>query len=203
VSRERESSTAPAPQGEFVIEIADGAAQDPTELELAARKVGPLERVVRNVAGVFMTAVVVVVLIGVVARYIVNISLPWAEELARLLLVWLTFLGAAAATAQRTNLRVDTIYAQFKPGRARRVFEGFAVILSILALVVLIYAARDLFGPSAQTRSPGSGIQALWTRIALPIAAVLMIVFLGLQLRRIILGKPLDEDATPARSDEV
>jgi TRAP-type C4-dicarboxylate transport system permease small subunit len=183
-------------QGEFVVEIADSAAQDRAELALAARKVGPLEWAVRQIAAMFMTAVVVVVLLSVVARYFLHVSLPWAEEVARLLLVWLTFVGAALATAQRTNLRVDTLYGRFPAGPKRRAFEATAVILSILALIVLIYASIGLFGVSANTQSPGSGIQARWTRIALPIASVLMITFLVLQLRDIILDRmPVEDDA--------
>jgi TRAP-type C4-dicarboxylate transport system permease small subunit len=193
----------PGDQGEFVVEIADAAAQDRAELALAARKVGPLEWAVRQVAAMFMTAVVVVVLLSVVARYFLHVSLPWAEEVARLLLVWLTFIGAALATAQRTNLRVDTLYGRFPSGPKRRAFEGVAVILSILALVVLMYASIGLFGVSADTKSPGSGIEARWTRIALPIASVLMITFLIIQLRNIILDRMPVEDDLDRLADEI
>lgn len=150
---------------------------------------------VSSVAALFLGAVVIVVLIGVVARYILHISLPWAEELARFLLVWLTFMGAAAATFKRTNIRVDTIYARFPEGRLRIGFEVLSIGLTILALVILIWASRPLlFGPSASAISPGSGIEARWTRIALPIASVAMIVFLLAELRWVAVHRRLRDD---------
>ncbi|MBA2300969.1 MAG: TRAP transporter small permease [Chloroflexi bacterium] len=161
-----------------------------------------LESLARNLAAGFLTAVVVVILIGVVARYIVHISLPWSEELARLLLVWLTFLGAAAATAQRSHIRVDTIYARFS-GRRRRAIEATSIMLSLLTLALLIWASRGLFGPSAATASPGSGIQAGWTRIALPVAAVLMIAFLLIQLRDVFASRELKSKSDIAYREEV
>ncbi|MDQ3553247.1 MAG: TRAP transporter small permease [Chloroflexota bacterium] len=161
-----------------------------------------LESLVRNLAAGFLSLVVIVVLVGVVARYVLNISLPWSEEVARLLLVWLTFLGAAAATAQRSHIRVDTIYARFS-GRRRKVIEATSILLSLLTLVLLIWASRGLFGPSAATVSPGSGIQAGWTRIALPIAAFLMIVFLLIQLRDVVRGRQIKDESDIAYRDEV
>ncbi len=148
-----------------------------------------LDWLVHNAAAVFLLAVVVVVLTGVVARYVFAISLPWAEEVARKLLVWLTFMGAAAATAKRSNIRVDTLYGRLK-GRSRLGLEALAIVASILALVILIWASRALFGPAAMAISPGSGIPAFWTRIALPVAGGLMILFFLRQLLDLRHGPP-------------
>jgi len=157
---------------------------------------------ISNLGAVFLAAVTIVVLIGVVARYVLSISLPWAEEVARLLLVWLTFMGAAAATYKRTNIRVDTIYARFKPGPVRLGFEMLSIGLTIFALVVLAWASRSLLtGPSAEAISPGSGIEARWTRIALPIASVAMIVFLLAELRWVVTNRQVHA-ADPAGERE-
>lgn len=159
---------------------------------------------VSNAAALFLGAVITVVLIGVVARYILHISLPWAEEVARLLLVWLTFMGAAAATFKRTNIRVDTIYARFPKGRLRIGFEVVSIGLTILALVILVWASRPLiFGPSASAISPGSGIEARWTRIALPIAAVAMIVFLLAELRWIAVHHRVHDDGAAGEPQDI
>ncbi len=104
-----------------------------------------------------------------------------------MMLVWLTFAGAAAATYRFVHIRVDTIYGRFPEGKARVFLEVLAIGLTILALAILIWASRSLlFGPSAGAISPGSGIEARWTRIALPIASVAMIVFLVAQLRYVL-----------------
>jgi TRAP-type C4-dicarboxylate transport system permease small subunit len=59
--------------------------------------------------GALMTLVVVV---QVIARYVLNHSLFWSEELARYLLVWLTFLGASVAYHRGVHPGVDVIFTR-------------------------------------------------------------------------------------------
>ncbi len=163
-----------------------------------------LGRAASAISGLFLAAVVALVLIGVVARYVLSISLPWAEEVARMMLVWLTFGGAAAATFRMTHIRVDTIYGRFPEGRGRVVLEIVGIVLTITALVVMMWAARGLlFGPSAEAISPGSGIEARWTRIALPIAGVMMIAFLLAQLRYVIKHQRMPTPPSEGSREEV
>jgi TRAP-type C4-dicarboxylate transport system permease small subunit len=180
--------------------------QSPTDPQKPADEL-PLQalgRAASAVSGIFLGAVVILVLIGVVARYVVSMSLPWAEEVARMMLVWLTFGGAAAATFRMTHIRVDTIYGRFPEGRVRVILEITAIVLTIVALVVLIWASRGLlFGPSAGAINPGSGIEARWTRIALPIASVVMIAFLIAQLRYVIKHRRMPVPPSEGPRDEV
>lgn len=181
--------------------------QSPTDPPKQADDEFPLQslgRAASAVSGLFLAAVVTLVLIGVVARYILSVSLPWAEEVARMMLVWLTFGGAAAATFRMTHIRVDTIYGRFPEGRVRVILEIVAIVLTITALVVLIWASRGLlFGPSAGAINPGSGIEARWTRIALPIASVVMIAFLIAQLRYVIKHRRMPTPPSDGPREEV
>ena len=52
-------------------------------------------------------AMVVVVAAQVFFRYVLNQSLFWSEELARYILVWLTFLGASVAYRRNAHPRID------------------------------------------------------------------------------------------------
>jgi len=56
--------------------------------------------------GLGMAALVAV---QVFFRYVLNHSLFWSEELARYLLVWLTFLGASVAYHRRVHPGIDTV----------------------------------------------------------------------------------------------
>jgi TRAP-type C4-dicarboxylate transport system permease small subunit len=57
----------------------------------------------------------ILVAVQVFFRYILNQSLFWSEELARYLLVWLTFLGASAAYYRRAHPGVDVLYNRLPP----------------------------------------------------------------------------------------
>jgi len=52
----------------------------------------------------------------VFCRYVLNQSLFWSEELARFLLVWLTFLGASCAYYRRAHPGVDFLYTRMPLG---------------------------------------------------------------------------------------
>ncbi len=60
---------------------------------------------------VLVTALIVmslVVFVQVVLRFFDN-GVPWAEELARYLMIWAGFLGASIATRQRRHLKIDLL----------------------------------------------------------------------------------------------
>jgi len=54
----------------------------------------------------------VIVAVQVFSRYALNHSLFWSEELARFLLVWLTFLGASGSYYRGSHPGVDFLYAK-------------------------------------------------------------------------------------------
>ena len=54
----------------------------------------------------------IIVAVQVFCRYVLNHSLFWSEELARYLLVWLTFLGASVAYYRNVHPGIDVIYAR-------------------------------------------------------------------------------------------
>jgi TRAP-type C4-dicarboxylate transport system permease small subunit len=57
---------------------------------------------------------VVVVLLGVFSRWILGDQYRWSEELARFLLIWISFLGGAIAYIDDKHLGVDLLVNQFE-----------------------------------------------------------------------------------------
>ena len=51
--------------------------------------------------------IVTIVLAAVFFRYVINHSLPWSDEAARYLFVWLTLLGSSAVLRERAHIRVE------------------------------------------------------------------------------------------------
>ena len=88
------------------------------------------------------------VLLGVASRYLWGAQVKWTEELATILLVWVSFLGAAAAFEARAHLGIDVLTARFSPS-ARRKAElaahlctiGFVVIAFLLGGSILVRQA--------------------------------------------------------------
>lgn len=125
---------------------------------------------------VVFLALLVDVLWGVFTRYVLRDQARWTEELARFLMVWLAFLGAALAYVHRQHLGVDVLVARFEPG-ARRLAERIEHGLVLLfAVVVLGAGGWELFRDrlaSGQTM-PVTGISKAWQYLCVPVSGALM-----------------------------
>ena len=66
----------------------------------------------------------VVVFYQVFTRYVLNDAAGWTEEIARYLLIAVTFLGGAMAVRRSTHIQVDFVY-RFLPRAAGRVMATF------------------------------------------------------------------------------
>lgn len=71
-------------------------------------------------------------------RYVLNQSLFWSEELARYLLVWLTFLGATVAYRRKVHPGIDVLFARMPPAmqKATAVLTHFAS-MTLFAVMIL------------------------------------------------------------------
>ena len=89
--------------------------------------------------GIAMTAVVAC---QVFSRYVLNHSLFWSEELARLILVWLTFFGATVAYYHGLHPGVDTVFKRL-PGFSRQAASVLSCLAGmILFFVMVVWGAR-------------------------------------------------------------
>ncbi|MBI9087817.1 MAG: TRAP transporter small permease [Desulfobacterium sp.] len=64
-------------------------------------------------------AMAVIVVLQVFARYVLNNSLFWSEELARYCLVWISFLGASIAYHDRVHPGVNLLFSRLTPKMER------------------------------------------------------------------------------------
>ncbi len=80
----------------------------------------------------------VIVAVQVFSRYMLNRSLFWSEELARFLLVWLTFLGASVAYYRKANPGIDVLYARMAPA-LRRATALLIHLVSIGLFSVMVF----------------------------------------------------------------
>ena len=87
------------------------------------------------VLGVSMTATVI---LQVFCRYVLNHSLFWSEELARYLLVWLTFIGATVAYHRNMHPGVDLVFKRLDRKNRERI-RRLVDLVSLFFFVVMIW----------------------------------------------------------------
>lgn len=119
-------------------------------------------------------------------------DLAWLTELGELLMVWVTFLGGAAAAQRGAHMSINEFLDKLSP--ARRLWADAAVqafTVAILA-VVLFYGLRIVSGSWGNVLTTLEWPMAV-QYIPLPLGIGLMVVFVGWDLILILRGVPRDQ----------
>ncbi len=86
----------------------------------------------------------ILVIAQVILRYAFNDPLTWSEEMARIVFIYLTFIGIGAAYGRRRHMFVDALLIELPP-RLRRIAEvSVAGLASAFLIAVIVIAARSM-----------------------------------------------------------
>lgn len=91
-----------------------------------------------NVLAVLIVIMSILAFVNVIARYVFLASFPWVEELNRLGLVILSYMGAAVALKNHAHLGL-TILTDRLPEKAQKVVSVFGCICGVFLCVVATY----------------------------------------------------------------
>ena len=123
-----------------------------------------------------------VVGLQVVGRHLLHSPLPWTEEVARLLLVWLMCVGGIRALSDSEHPRVTALVRLLAPAPRAAVERGLQLVLLAFFLCLVVPAWRVTLSSAAE-RLPASGISGAAISLALPVALLSMSAVLLRQLR--------------------
>jgi TRAP-type C4-dicarboxylate transport system permease small subunit len=87
-------------------------------------------------------AMTLIVALQVFFRYGLNHSLFWSEELARMILVWLTFLGASVAFRRKVHPGIDVVTRRLREPIQTWAQIAVYIICLFLFGVMVLYGAR-------------------------------------------------------------
>jgi TRAP-type C4-dicarboxylate transport system permease small subunit len=132
-----------------------------------------VERTLEVVCGALMVALALTVTIAVVFRYFGN-SLSWYDEVAAIMLAWLTYYGAALAALRRAHLGFPGLVSAAPPG-----FRIPALVVSE-TLVIGFFLVIAWYGWEVITILAGNTLISLpWVPVAftqsvIPVGAALI-----------------------------
>jgi TRAP-type C4-dicarboxylate transport system permease small subunit len=93
------------------------------------------ERLLATIVGLLLVTLTVVVVVAVVYRR-AGYSLVWYDEVASILLAWLTYYGAALAALKRAHIGFTGLVDSFEPRlRLAAVLFGEACVIGFFALL--------------------------------------------------------------------
>jgi tripartite ATP-independent transporter DctM subunit len=124
-----------------------------------------------------------VVGLQVIGRHIFRQPIPWTEEIARLLLVWLMCIGGVSALRHAQHPRVTALLRVFPDSTRAAVERGLQLVL-LAFFLTLVVPAWHLTVASASEQLPASGLSGAAISGVLPAALLLMSAVVVQQLRR-------------------
>jgi len=140
--------------------------------------------VVESVAALLVVAEIVVLLVGVSARYIFDHPFVWSDELASMIFIWLAMLGAVVALRRGEHMRMTAVVSMASP-RLRAFLDVVAIAASLAFVLIIIAPAFDYASEEAFVTMPALDIANSWRAAALPVGSGLMILVAILRLARI------------------
>jgi len=157
----------------------------------------------RNLAGLLLVAMVVVVIMQIVFRYVLNDSLIWTEELAKTMMVWTAFLVAPWAYRVGANVRIE-IFVDEMPRAVRKSLELLLNLLVLWIVIVFLWESFGFWQRGLSVRADSLPIQVAWFYSVVPVVFVLMLLAgAELTLRNVLALMNPEEDFEIVHPDDV
>ena len=134
------------------------------------------ERIEEVFLVILMVVAVILVSAQIITRFVTKTPLPWSEELARYIFLWLTWVGAAFATKERKHITIDVVTE-----RLPQLGKRFCLVLSTLVWIgflifligISIILTQSVY-QGGQTAT-GSGLPMWIPYLSIPVGMGLML----------------------------
>jgi len=124
---------------------------------------------------------------NVALRYLTSHSLPWADEVARYLMIWMTFIGAGLALRRGGHVAISNLQ-DVLPTRAQIALRAGIVLALLAFFVFMIVTGHDYMTRMQFQKSPALRLPFIYVYAAMPIGFALLGVHLVLIARGFILA---------------
>lgn len=124
---------------------------------------------------VMLAVMSVVIVVQVFARHFLSNALPWPEELARFLMIWIAMLGGSIAWRRGQHIGV-TFLLERLPLYVANLLKKLWLIAIAIFLISLIYSGYEMAWFVRNQFSPALRISMFWGYAAIPTGALFILV---------------------------
>ncbi len=136
-----------------------------------------IDSAVAAAAALLVAATVVITCAAVFFRYVMNAALPWPEEVAGYLLVWISFLGAYLALRRDGHISFDMLLEKLPRPAERGVRVLIDLILIGFFAIILVLSIRMISVVGATEIETAEIPQGVFMAV-LPVSSAVIIVAL-------------------------
>jgi TRAP-type C4-dicarboxylate transport system permease small subunit len=153
----------------------EGAGDRPPERRAGSLR-GLLTGLDAVLTGVLMLALVVVVSLQVLFRYLFYQPMGWTEEAGRYLFIWLTLLGAAVGVRRKAHFGFDLLANRLSPPYTRALGLASSLLGAVFCATFTWFGGYLVAATTEQT-SPGLDLPMAVPYLALPLCGGLMTAY--------------------------
>lgn len=136
----------------------------------------------------------VIIFANVGLRYLTNESIVWAEEVARHLMIWLTFIGCGPVLRYGGHIAVENLQDAL-PKVAAQVVRGVITLLLLGFFAFFVWFGIEYMDRTQYQQTPTTQISMAYIYASLPVGAAMAIVHLLLVMRSYVVDRTFASDA--------
>ncbi|MGF1544426.1 MAG: TRAP transporter small permease [Parvularculaceae bacterium] len=127
-------------------------------------------------SGIGLCAMSAIILWQVFARYVLNASPAWSEQLALYLMVWTVLLASAAGVREQFHIRITLLQDRASPGVRRALLIATHLVVGAVGVFLLV-AGIDIVGRTWAIAIPTLNLPRGSALIPIPLAGLLIAAF--------------------------
>lgn len=135
-----------------------------------------LLRIPEILIAVLLAILIMFLIVSVLSRYVFDIGLAWSDEAARLMFIWLVFVGFAVGVRHRANVGVEWLVDKISP-RRRRILTIAQDVIIVAFSLFFTWESYETVRFSLLQRMPALDITIAWLYLSCLVAGVLMVVY--------------------------
>jgi TRAP-type C4-dicarboxylate transport system permease small subunit len=145
-----------------------------------------LDAIIQPVVFAGMAALIGVITLQIVSRVLFT-AVGWTEEVARFLLVWITFLAGTLAFQRGRHIAV-TFAVDALPGRLRQIARIAALLIVLAFMITLIVIGYRYMQVQSFQKSASLRLSMTYVYAVMPICAAIMAWYALVDIIELLLG---------------
>lgn len=131
---------------------------------------------------ILLAAMSILIFTNVSLRYLTNATIIWADEVARYMMIWMTFLGSGMVLRTGGHVAITNLHDMSTPP-VQRVLRLIVTLLMLAFFLMFIWKGIEYALLMQRQLTPATRISFTWIYAAMPAGFLLMAIHLGLVVR--------------------
>lgn len=154
-----------------------------------------LRRTIEGLTTALFVAIILLTLLQIATRYFSLASLPWTEEIARLLLVWATYFSVSVVVGRRDHIQIDFLYLLL-PGRLKLLVDLLVEFLFLAFSFMALYFGYLVVQASSTDYNTSLKYSSAFFYLPIPVCGLLNLFFIAKNVAS-LLKRPEAGEARP------